>query len=133
MPRPVPSKPKKVSKVASAFNGDSDDDDVVVAAPAKSAVSQGAKDVIHEERVWIVLEDSLGIPPTGQYIAVNGRNWMLKTGVPVSVPRALLNVLDDAVESVPLRDPDSNRIIDYRDKQRFPYRIVKAPRDVQAA
>ena len=126
--------------VANAFNGDDDDDIPTLAAPALvaasapvSQVSVGAKDVVNEARVWIILEENEGIPPTGQYIAVNGRNWHLKPGVPAYVPAAIINVLNDAIMSVPIKDADGNRIVDYRDKLRCPYRLVNAPRNAQAA
>lgn len=74
--------------------------------------------------VRIVLEDSSDIPPTGLFLGHNGNSYMIRTGVEVNCPQPLLDILDDAVTTVPIIDPHTQRIVGSRQKQRFPYRIV---------
>lgn len=76
-----------------------------------------------EKRVRITLDESDGIPPTGQFVQLNGRAYMIKPGEPVDVPRGVVEILDHAVMKVPLQDPTSRRIIDWRDRKRFPYSV----------
>jgi hypothetical protein len=83
------------------------------AAPTKSV----------EKRVRIILEENDEIPPTGQFIGHNGVGYILKPGQEASVPAKILNVLNDAIKSVPITD-GSNTVIGYKDKLRFPYRVL---------
>lgn len=76
----------------------------------------------------IVLEDSPDIPPTGLFIGHNGNSYMIRTGIEVNCPQPLLDILDDAVTTVPIIDPHSQRIVGSRSKQRFPYRIIQDKR-----
>jgi hypothetical protein len=75
-------------------------------------------------RVKIVLEEDVGIPPTGLYISANGRPYLLTPGVEAMVPPEVVNVLNDAVTSVPTIDPQTKRVIGYRSRLRFPYRRI---------
>lgn len=80
-----------------------------------------------EKYVWIILEDNDDIPPSGQYIGVNGKGYMLQAGVEARVPVSVLGVLDAAIKSVPVKDPNTLRVIGYRNRLRFPYRrLTKA-------
>jgi hypothetical protein len=72
----------------------------------------------------IILEDSADIPPTGLFIGHNGNSYMVLTGIEVLCPQPLLDILDDAVTTVPIIDPHTQRIVGSRTKQRFPYRLV---------
>lgn len=83
------------------------------------------------KRVWIQLEDSDEIPPTGQFIGANGRSYMIRPGEPVLVPEEVIEVLQDAVMSVPVMD-NNNNVSGYRDRLRFPFRFVRAPQGVPA-
>lgn len=74
--------------------------------------------------VRIQLEDSESIPPTGLFLGVNGASYMLRAGVPVNVPKTLTEILDNAVMSVPVRDPQTQQVIGYRDRKRYPYSIL---------
>ena len=77
-----------------------------------------------EPRIRIILEENDQIPPTGQFVGVNGVGYLIKPGVPVDVPESVLDVLDNAVMSAPVKDED-DRVVGYRDRLRFPYRIVR--------
>lgn len=76
------------------------------------------------KRVKIVLEENDNIPPTGQFFGIQGRGYMLRPGEVAEVPLALVNVLNDAVMSTPVVDRTTQQVVGYRDKLRFPYRIV---------
>jgi hypothetical protein len=79
--------------------------------------------------VRIVLADNAEIPPSGQFIGVNGRSYVLRSGEEADVPVEILGVLDSAVTSVPVLD-ENEQIVGFRDRPRFPYRIVE--RDINA-
>lgn len=116
-----------------------DDDEVVgnldneVAAPApkaaKPAKAARAKEAAATEvipaakRVKIILEENDNIPPTGLFIGINGRSFLLRAGEEVEVPVEVVEVLNDAVEDVPRTDGNNN-VLDYRKKMRFPYRLT---------
>jgi hypothetical protein len=72
----------------------------------------------------IELAENDDIPPTGQFIQVNGRAYMLRPGEPVEVPQEVINVLEQAVQEVPQVDPTTRQVVGYRKKLRFPYRVV---------
>lgn len=105
--------------------------DVVVSEPPKSP--QGPSPLPKSaKRVWIQLEDSDEIPPTGQFIGVNGRSYVLRAGEPAAVPEEVIEALQDAVASVPVLD-GYNNVVGYRERLRFPFRFVAAPRELAAA
>lgn len=100
-------------------------------APRKKAPQTEFDRISAEPRITIILEENDQIAPSGQYVGVNGVGYLVKPGVPVAVPESVLNVLDDAIMSTPVKD-DNDTVIGYRDRLRFPYRIVrdkKAPKD----
>lgn len=80
-----------------------------------------------EKRVRIMLEDNDQIPPGGQFIGVDGRTFLLQPGHEVEVPQCVLDVLDHAVTSVPITD-DMHTVVGYRDRLRFPYRVITSSR-----
>lgn len=82
-----------------------------------------------KRRVRIVLADNAEIPPTGQFIGVNGRSYVLRSGEEAEVPIEILGVLDSAVTSVAVLD-ENEQIVGFRDRPRFPYRIIE--RDINA-
>jgi hypothetical protein len=81
----------------------------------------------------IILNDSDDIPPTGLFIGHNGRTFMIRSGVEVDVPDELLEVLDNALGKVAVIDPHTKRVIDHRNKLRFPYQIVRRSREARDA
>lgn len=78
-----------------------------------------------EKLVRIVLEENDNIPPTGQFFGLNGRTWMLRPGDEADVPMGLISILNDAVQAVPQIDQATKQVIGYRNKLRFPYRVVQ--------
>lgn len=97
--------------------------------PAKPAKAAKAKEATVTEvipaakRVKIILEENDNIPPTGLFIGINGRSFLLRAGEEVEVPVEVVEVLNDAVEDVPRTDGNNN-VLDYRKKMRFPYRLA---------
>lgn len=72
-------------------------------------------------RVRILLE-SPADGSTQHFFGVNGKGYLLKFDEPVSVPRELLSVLDEAVQTkvIPV---DGGGFVE-RSFKRFPYRIL---------
>lgn len=99
------------------------------AKPAKAANTAKTKKATVTEvipaakRVKIILEENDNIPPTGLFIGINGRSFLLRAGEEVEVPVEVVEVLNDAVEDVPRTDGNNN-VLDYRKKMRFPYRLT---------
>jgi hypothetical protein len=75
------------------------------------------------DRVKIILERTNKIPKIGLNVGHNGVNYLIKPGVPVNIPRKVLNVLKDAVASEPQMDDEGN-IIGYEDRSAYPFRYV---------
>lgn len=80
---------------------------------------------------WIILDENDDIPPTGLFVGHNGTGFLIQTSVPVFVPVHVLGILDDARMSSPLTDPNTKRVVGYRDRPRYTYREVAEP--VEAA
>lgn len=94
-------------------------------APAEHLSSSGrAPQVAPKDRVWIELDDNDEIAPGGLFVGLNGVGYQLLPGAPAFVPRGLLEVLDNAVKSVPVQDPVTRRIIGWKERKRFSYSIV---------
>lgn len=79
--------------------------------------------MVAEKRVRILLEENDNIPPTGQFFGVQGVGYVLRPGEAADVPMSLVNILNTAVMAVPVVD-SGQRIVGYRDRLRFPYRLV---------
>lgn len=77
----------------------------------------------------VVMDDVDGYPPGGQFFGINGRAWMLQGGRTYVIPEALKTVLDQALESVAVLNPDTRRIEGYRNRLRFPYRVERVGTD----
>ena len=89
---------------------------------ARSKLSDTPVPVKSVIRFRIILEEDSAIPPVGLFVCSNGKTYMLMAGVEASVPREVLSVLDDAVISLPVIDPQTQRVTGYRSRLRFPYR-----------
>ncbi len=76
------------------------------------------------KRVRILLEENDNIPPTGQFIGVNGRGFMLRAGEEAEVPLEVIGVLESAVQEVPMVNPVTQQVEGYRKKLRFPFRVI---------
>jgi len=75
--------------------------------------------------IKIIVNESDNIPPTGLPVSLNGKAYIIRPGVEVCVPEGVIEILDHAVESVPTVDPLSRRLGVWRERPRFPYRIVR--------
>jgi hypothetical protein len=91
---------------------------------ARSKIADAPPPVQAVKRFRIILEEDSAIPPTGLFISANGRPYLLMAGVEAQVPQEVLSVLNDAVISVPIIDPQSQRVTGYRSRLRFPYRRI---------
>lgn len=74
--------------------------------------------------VRIILEENDNIPPTGLFVGENGRGYLIRPGEEVELPLGVLEILTNAVVSVPTIDPQSLQVIGYRDKMMYPHRII---------
>ena len=109
------------------------EDDSVVTKPKRkpkakvepTAVPKLAPANSTEEMTRIIIEKNDTIPPSGLSIGLNGRQWAVRPGKPVDVPPGILEVLDNAIYSAPVVDPDTLKVIDYEDRLRYPYRVLK--------
>ena len=77
-------------------------------------------------RVRIMLEENDNIPPTGLFIGHNGTSYMLRPGREVDVPPHILEVLDNAVMATGIVDPDTRKVVGYRQRLRYPYRMIRS-------
>jgi len=72
--------------------------------------------------VRIQLEESDEIPPSGLFIGVNDHSYLLQPGVEADVPQGVVDVLENAVMSVPRIDPASKRVVGYKNRLKYPFR-----------
>jgi len=127
-PAPAPKKaaPKAAKPDTAAFDA-AVAAGVAAALAAQAAAAPAEIPVIEiipaNARVTIVVEENDNIPPTGIFIGVNGRSFLIRPGENVDVPIEVVEALNDAVESTPKTDQQGN-VIEYRNRLRFPYRIV---------
>ena len=94
---------------------------------AKESPEAGVPAAPQLRRTRIVLEDNEQIGPNGQFFGADGVGYMLRPGEEADVPDSILNILDTAVGSVPVVD-STDTVVGYRNRLRFPYRIVTARR-----
>lgn len=90
--------------------------------PAKTP--KASKPPKTSDRVRIILEENDDIPPTGLFVSVNGRPYLIRPGEPVDVPQSVVEVLENASYASPQKDTATNQVIGYRERMRFPFRRV---------
>lgn len=95
----------------------------IPAAPAKRATKKTPIGLPKTTR--IILEENDNIPPTGQFFGVNGRSYILKAGVEAEVPQGIIDILDNAVMSAAIIDPETRKVVGYRNAMRYPYRVIR--------
>lgn len=88
-------------------------------APVAPLATVGGKQVEYKR---IILEESENIPPTGLPVSVNGRAYIVQPGVEVNVPLGVLDVLRNAVVSMPVVSDQTKQVISYRDRMQYPFR-----------
>jgi hypothetical protein len=76
------------------------------------------------ETIRIVLEENDNIPPTGLYVGLNGKGYLIRPGEEVNVPHGVVEILDHAIMSTPVTDPNTRQVTGYRSRHRYPYRRV---------
>jgi len=81
----------------------------------------------------IILEENDDIPPTGLFLGLNGKGFMIMAGVEVDVPAALIEILDHAITSLPQVHQQTRRVVGYRQRMRFPYRVINRNPEAAAA
>lgn len=122
-----------MSDITTAFGSNIGGDDKAAGLPPiklEAAVIRDApvqpkqERVFKEPRVRIVLEDNENIPPTGQFFGADGVGYYLKSGIEADVPMSIISILDTMIMSVPIVDPNSMQITGFKDRLRFPYRVM---------
>lgn len=74
----------------------------------------------------IILDPHEDIPSRGGlYVGYNGRQFLLPTNRAILVPQGVVEVLDNAVLDVPVRDPDTLKLVGSRPAKRFQYRFTE--------
>ncbi len=89
-------------------------------APRKRAKATTVK----ADRVRILLEESEDIPPTGLFVGLNGRGFLLRPGEAMDVPLGVKEILDHAIMLRPIKDPQTQQVVGYREQMRYPYRLM---------
>ena len=123
------AKAKRAAKSAAPPAIDAAKVGAAVAAAIVAATPAPAPKKEPEKRIKIVLEDSEEIGGDDgnkrQFFGHNGKTYLLRVGVEASVPEGLVNVLNDAVTSIPDKDPVTMKLNGrMRDRRRFNYRVV---------
>jgi hypothetical protein len=137
----MPQQPKKPANLGNnlgvAANLLAGDDEESNLPPAEEPVQQAAPVGVPsgndtselgrqraEKKVVIIVEENDHTPPNGHFVGVNGVGYQIQTGKEVTVPLSVLEVLDNAKESVPVTNEEKS-VIGYRDRLRVPYRVVR--------
>jgi len=128
IPKKVKSKGKVPPVAPVAAAEDDDDGEVVTLPPPRKKRAQPPTEVQPAQgmpkKFRIILEENEVIPPTGLYLSHNGRPYVIQTGVEVDIPHFLKEILDNAVISVPVTEPSTQQVIGYRNRLRYPYRVI---------
>jgi hypothetical protein len=90
-------------------------------APRHTSKNAEAAKPVQVERMYeITLHDNKEIPPNGQFIGVNGKQYILVPGKRTKVPASVLEVLNNAVHALPEIN-DKMQITGMRNAPRLPY------------
>lgn len=73
----------------------------------------------------IMIDQTDEIPPSGIFLGHNGKTFMLQAGVEIDCPDFLIDVLNDAVMTAAITDPETHRVIGHRNRLRIPYRVLR--------
>lgn len=93
--------------------------------PDRNAPAAAPTTVVTTQKyVKIQIEENENVPPTGMFISLNGRAYLVKPGVPVDVPPGVIEILNNAVEKMSVMNPETRQVVGYRDKMRYPYRVI---------
>lgn len=130
-PAPAPEKAKRkpapvADEVAALKAQLAEAQEALAAAQAASAAVEFVEPAnvpLPAKKIRIVLEENDNIPPTGLFLGINGKSYMIRPGEEVDVPSEVVECLNDAVMATPKTDNNGN-ITDYRNRLRFPYRLI---------
>lgn len=100
------------------------EDTVAEPKPVVTKAPKAAKVAAPKERVRIILEENENIPPTGLFVGLNGRGFLLTAGEEIDVPIGVKEILDNARMLRPVQDPQTQQVVGYREQMRYPYRLV---------
>lgn len=89
--------------------------------PTPSDEPPALKPLREVQRVKIILSENDEIPPTGLFVGLNGRGYLLRPGEEIDVPVGVLEILENAVTSVPQVDPSTRQVVGYRNRLRYPF------------
>lgn len=90
-----------------------------IAAVAKTNQPIGIRD-----KARIIVDEAPDMPPTGYPVGLNGVAYIIRPGEPVDVPLGVLEIIKNAVQSVPQIDGKTQRVVGYRDRPRIPWRYA---------
>lgn len=126
-PAPVaPVAPKKAQTKPKAPRKTAEPEDSAKVTPAPSTMHGEQLDTASEDPmerlVCITLHDSKEVPPGGQFVGVNGKQFRIRPGVQVVVPRYVCAALDNATHGVPELD-EKMRVIGIRQAPRLTYTV----------
>ena len=101
---------------------DSEAEAETVSAPEPIAALIPDKTVNLKERITIIVHGGREEDAKDVFLSVNGKAFQIQRGVKVSVPKYVLGVLDDAVESKLVQVREGQ--YELRDYPRFSYQVV---------
>lgn len=83
------------------------------------------KTEVQAEKKYIInISNGNDNEPSKVFVGANGQDYLIERGRDVAVPKAVLDVLDQAVVGIPQKDPNNPDRIVISDRKRFPYTIV---------
>lgn len=97
-------------------------------APKRATPREMMRDAtngIKAKTVRVILEEVEDIPPIGLFVGLNGTGYLIKPGVEVDLPLPVIEILNNAVQSTPIVDPDSKMVTGWRERMRYPYRVIQ--------